>query len=248
MKKLFYAISLLSATIFSIACNKIKPEGNIVTETKEIATSISKIDVSNVMTLLLTDNVAIGEVVISAHENIYNDYLNVKTSDNELEIYLDSNNYSSDVDITIQVSSSQFSSIEASGASNATIEGLPAQFQDYEIELSGASRFKGEIDCNTLGVEMSGASYLNLTGTAAQTVAIDASGASSFDSTYLTTADLEVELSGASNVIISVTNSISGKLSGASTVNYLGSGVKVDVSTSGSSSVNNVNNANKGLK
>lgn len=218
MQKLFLA---LMATLLITSCSeKIKAEGEVTTEKVNVSASAAAIRIESAMELILSDQIAEGEIEITTSENIHN-YINVVVSNNKISIQLDNNNYKN-INIKILASSKQFNSIKASGASTATVKGAELSFESYNISLSGKSSVNVETtlttkDCN-----------------------ISASGSSSVESTLFTTDNLVVDLSGSSSVKMGVNSSIEGKLSGKSVVNYWGEAATVDVDGSGGSKIHKI--------
>ncbi len=107
----------------------------------------------------------------------------------------------------------------------------------FELSLSGASKLDAEIETEKLQVDASGASSLNIFGYADR-MSIEASGASriSSQSSRVSSDDLEVSVSGASRVCVDCTGSISGSISGASSIIYGKNAKSVRISDSGASS------------
>lgn len=126
--------------------------------------------------------------------------------------------------------------LRAGGACDVKVEGS-LRTASLKVNLSGASDLKGELNINgELNVDLSGASDMDITGSA-QSVVIGASGASDVKAYDFTTNTCDVDASGASGVRITVDKELSAKLSGASNVNYKGAAVVRDIRTSGASSI-----------
>ena len=85
-------------------------------------------------------------------------------------------------------------------------------------------------------IDLSGASDMTLTGLVGQ-LNIEASGASDFKGYDLAVDYCNAKASGASDIKITVNKELSAEASGASDVNYKGSGLMRDIKTSGSSSI-----------
>ena len=133
------------------------------------------------------------------------------------------------------VSFKSLESIEGSGACDFIIS------DNYKatasrIKLSGACEMKGQINIENLQMDLSGASTVNVKG-AVKNLKIEASGASDFKNYNLVADNLIANVSGASDVKITVTNSISGKASGASAIYYKGTPQTSEISASGASQV-----------
>jgi hypothetical protein len=104
------------------------------------------------------------------------------------------------------------------------------------ISASGASQVEGPVKIDEGTIELSGASRAVLTGSAGD-LEVDASGASGVDSPELTVGTLDIELSGASRAELTVTDSLSAALSGASSLRYRGSPQVMKSDVSGGSSI-----------
>ena len=125
--------------------------------------------------------------------------------------------------------------LKVSGACDVSIVGS-LQSDDLLVELSGASDLKGKVDSKKLAFDLSGASDAKITGTAGK-LDIEASGASSFKGYDLLTDYCNARASGASGIRITVNKELSATASGASDINYKGTGVIRDIKTSGASSI-----------
>lgn len=123
-------------------------------------------------------------------------------------------NFEADSPIALRITAKSLKSIIVTGAGNLTGDGIKAK--ELEIEAQGASKIR-------------------LTGSADRVTAI-AEGASTVDLTGFEVTAAEVESNGASRVLADKAKAISGSASGASKVQY-GPGAKVDIQTSGASSV-----------
>jgi hypothetical protein len=125
--------------------------------------------------------------------------------------------------------------LNISGACNVNVDGA-IKAPELSLGLSGASDFSGKLDIGKLKIDLSGASDMKATGKATQ-VKINASGASKLKGFDLVTEICDADASGASDIRITVNKELTVKASGASDIDYKGSGVIRDVKTSGASSV-----------
>jgi len=125
--------------------------------------------------------------------------------------------------------------ITASGACNIIVD---QQFDasNLEVSLSGASDFKGKLNCENLKLTASGSSDFLVSGKTTN-LKIDLSGASDIKGYDLESDFCQVISSGASDVQITVNKELSVNASGASSVSYKGSGTVRESSVSGASSV-----------
>jgi hypothetical protein len=104
----------------------------------------------------------------------------------------------------------------------------------FRAEASGASTVIAGVDVRALEAEASGASTIRLAGTADAAV-LEADGASTVSAADLTAGDAEVVLSGASSAEVEVTGALEARLSGSSTLTFLGEPTSIDESVSGAS-------------
>jgi len=109
--------------------------------------------------------------------------------------------------------------VTASGAS--TVELVKISVGDVTFDVSGASEVTGDIEATNMELEVSGASTVQLKGLA-DSLAIDGSGASNLELADLKVDNADVILSGVSDATISLNGSLDAELSGASTLEYIG--------------------------
>ena len=126
--------------------------------------------------------------------------------------------------------------IELSGAMQlnaAMIKG-----DELEIEAEGSSRVQAHVDVQELDIEGKGGTNFNISGrTVKQKVKL--LGASKYNAGSLTSQEAEVKGEGSTRLMLTVAESISGELVGASILSYRGN-PKITVKTTGAASVNNV--------
>lgn len=177
-------------------------------------------------------------VAVSATESKFRERIKVEVRNGVLYIDFDSKGMgwgSGNKKLKAYISVKQIDALTISGACDVFISGT-LKASELTLNQSGASDLKGRIEVNKLKVELSGASDVSITGSATQ-LSIDASGASNFKGYDLVTDICNVKASGASDIKITVNKELSAFASGASDVNYKGSGVIREVKSSGSSSV-----------
>ena len=124
--------------------------------------------------------------------------------------------------------------IEASEASRLTMDDVKAG--QTTLKLSSASRASGYIEMADGHFNLSGASSVDLEGTAVD-VSLHASGASSLKLADFTVVDDDVEVSGASSATVNVSGRLDCNASGASRLYYEGNPTLGSVSTSGASTI-----------
>jgi hypothetical protein len=124
---------------------------------------------------------------------------------------------------------------EVSGASSCRIAAPMAA--SFDGEASGAASLTLEgLDAEALDLDVSGASTVTITGKA-RSLRADASGASNLKLSGLETVVATVDLSGASSGEVKASESLTGDISGASSLTAIGRPTKGDVSKSGAASI-----------
>jgi hypothetical protein len=88
------------------------------------------------------------------------------------------------------------------------------------IELSGASTYRGTIEATELNIDLSGASDAIINGVCQTNMEIDLSGASTLKAADLSAMSVYGEMSGASDADVTVCTALNVQLSGASTLTY----------------------------
>jgi len=139
------------------------------------------------------------------------------------------------VTLKASVTMPQLGGLTVSGASRGTV----ANFNSTEavsIVVSGASRVTGDITAGDIGFDVSGASTVQLEGSAADMVAI-ISGASRFSLGDFTANNADVNISGASTGTIYLDGRLDANVSGASTLLYIGDPVMGTINVSGASTL-----------
>jgi hypothetical protein len=135
----------------------------------------------------------------------------------------------------VYVSAKQLDRIVASGACDVTVNGV-LDSRELVIGLSGASDFKGKVNTGSLKFDLSGASDVVVGGSAGD-VNIEASGASHFKGYDLAAENCRIDASGASDIKITVNKVLNAEASGATTIDYRGTGMIGDIRTSGASNI-----------
>ena len=219
---------LLSFTIF----NRINGSGNIVKEERSVST-FNCIEAGGAFEIIIVKGDQ-QSLIIETDDNII-DRIVSEVRNGELELHTNGN-INNVTKMVVYITMAELKDIDLSGAASLTSE---SRFEndDMDFELSGASSSDLKIKCNKLDVDISGAANINLSGYAAN-IDLECSGASNFKAFELEADDAKIDCSGASNVKISVTKSLIGEASGASSITYKGNPAKVDVRTSGASDIN----------
>jgi len=157
-----------------------------------------------------------------------------ETRGNKLIIKLKEGTYNkSSQEVTAYLTFKTLSSIELSGAVN--LNGTnEMNFNELELECSGATKINLHLNASKLDCDFSGASNLSLEGSA-QLLNIDISGASKVNAEDLVVKNCNIDCSGASYIAIHVTDKLRAEGSGASKISYKGNPSIVESDMSGAS-------------
>lgn len=236
MKK-FFLMLVAAACVMSVQAQKTINDANA--EVRNVS-GFHAIKISSAIDLYLTQSSS-EAVAVSASETKYRDRIRTEVTDGVLKIYVEPGdwklwNNSGNKKMKAYVSFKTLDKLTASGACDVRVEGV-IKSNSLDINLSGASDFKGAVDASSLTFDQSGASDATVTGRAG-TLKIEVSGASDFKGFDLTTENCSARAQGASDVKITVNKELEARASGASSIRYQGTAVIKELHTSGASSVN----------
>ncbi|HYF31321.1 MAG TPA: head GIN domain-containing protein [Chitinophagaceae bacterium] len=198
------------------------------------------IRVSNAIDLYLSQSTT-EAVAVSASEEKYRDRIKTTVENGVLRIWFDNDNnwkvWNTDKKrLKAYVSFKTLDKLTASGACDVMVEGV-IKTNTLDINLSGASDFKGAVEANVVNIDQSGASDATITGRV-NDLKVEVSGASDFTGFDFEAAVCQAQASGASEIKVSVSKELSARATGASRVSYKGEGVVKSVRSSGASSIN----------
>jgi len=208
----------------------VKGNGDVVKEKRDVS-EFTSLKVSSAFTVFLVQGKT-ESLTIEADKNLMEhiktvvkgDRLTISTSEKGINKYEKLNIY-----LTFE----ELEMIDVSGAVTIIGEG-PMTFDELDLEGSGASEIKMEMEVAVLNADFSGASEIELIGSA-KSVMFETSGASEIDAYDFIIEHLELDVSGASEARIHVTVNLEVEVSGAASVKYKGSpSVSSDVSGAGS--------------
>jgi hypothetical protein len=161
------------------------------------------------------------------------DKVKTEIADGVLSVYTKGKIESKD-NIKVLITFKHISSIEQSGASEISSTGT---IREDKISIKGSGAIESELDLevNQLTINLSGASDIKITGKV-NDFDLKLSGASDLKAAGLLAKNVKVDISGASDVKVYASESISGKASGASSINVGGSPKIREINTGGASS------------
>ena len=233
-------------------CTLVKGSGVIVTENMDFS-DFTQVEVGYAFEVEIVQSDQFS-VSITADDNLF-EYIQVSQQDSALKIGVQSAVMFRSATYRARVTMPQLSRLELSGATQGTVSGFES-VEDLEIEVSGASSLElekilagdttvdvsgaskviGEITAQDVDFDISGASTVRLHGLA-DDIILDLSGASHVEMTDFLVNSADVDFSGASSGTVHVDRSLDVKLSGASSLTYLGDAILGDVDISGASSL-----------
>jgi hypothetical protein len=210
--------------------------GSIQTQTFNTAV-FNDINFSGSANITLEQSINFG-VDIEAQQNII-DIIRVEVDGNTLNIFFDRCvNNSSILNITIRTN--QLNAINLSGAGDFEMEDA---WQGDELAITADGSWNIDVDdinYNSLGVNLLGASDLEIEGTA-QTQNINIEGSNNFSGFDLVGQDVSVRIVGSGSAEVNVTGTLEVVILGSGIVAYKGSPTNISTDINGSGSVVDAN-------
>ncbi len=202
---------------------------------RETTGSFTSIKVSSGIHVYLSK----GEVevlAVSASDEKHRDAIKTEIINGVLHVFAGERiRYAGSAKINVYIAYKNLEQLQASGAADILVAGL-MELPLLNVQLSGASQLRGQINIGELNMKLSGASEVKLTGSV-KNINIESSGASDVKSYDLIAENCNVKASGASDVNITVTKELAANASGASNIFYKGTGELKIKQSSGASSV-----------
>jgi hypothetical protein len=235
MKRIITTITALFLLAGVVAQKQVISDPNAQ---KRNVSGFHSIKISHAIDLFLSQGDEEG-VAVSAKNDEYRDKIKTVVENGVLRIWYDEDDHfwknTGNKRLRAYVSFKTLQKLTASGACDVMVSGT-IKAEKLEMNLSGASDFKGAVQTNEMNVDISGASDVDITGTVAS-LHVEASGASDFKGYDLQAENCWASASGASDIKITVNKELTAVASGASSVHYHGSAVVKDNKTSGASSI-----------
>jgi hypothetical protein len=206
-----FAAVLLGLSL--VGCG-LRGSGTATTENRDVE-PFESIEIGGAFELVVhVDPAATQRVEVSGDDNIVPE---VKTtvSSGELDIEMPQGMVRPKLDLKVEVWVASLAGLEASGASNITVEGLHGE--QFELELSGASEttLRGNVDLFD----------------------VDSSGASNLDARELHAKVVQLDLSGAGDAEVWASDRLDADVAGAGNVRYFGGTKEVQQDVSGAGSI-----------
>ena len=234
--------------LFGIAPRIVRGSGPIVERAYPLE-GFDRVEVSSAIEFEITHGAY--SINVTGYENLI-ERLEIDRSGQTLKIGLRPGSYFRN-NVRAIIAMPALNKLLVSGACRGSAKGV-SSVDDFDLEVSGASRVEVDIEATSTAVEVSGASRLTGELLVAQNSSLVVSGASRCELTGLTydmnldlsgasratlsefqAANADVNISGASQAIINVIDTLDVDLSGASSLEYAGDPTLGRVSITGAS-------------
>jgi hypothetical protein len=208
--------NLLLLCLALTACQSVVGNGNVVTSEREVG-SFRRISVASGIDVVTTTGPR--ALTIRTDDNLQSLVETVVQNDT-LVVRLEPYTFIGFSRINVELSNDLFEAVEASGGSNVKMTATP--IQKLEINASGGSDVEVTgISSTELDVDVSGGSDVTLTGNASSGV-VTAAGSSTLRLTGVPLESLQLDTSGGSTLNARVSSTLTGSVSGGSTVIIVG--------------------------
>lgn len=235
MKKYLIALSTLAVMAF---CSCSNWDGDLTTQEFSIDGTYTELEIEDAFDVTVSEEVS--QVVVTAGDRIMSK-VKVEKSGDKLKIYLKGWTISHGTMKVLLPYNPDLKKVDLSGASDFS-SAYTITAKEVELDLSGASGFYGIVEADELELDISGSSNATIEGVVGK-VDMDISGSSDLvqkivDNHYSLVCDqCECSISGSSDAYIHCDGSITGSISGSSSLHYTGNASTSGCSISGSSSV-----------
>ena len=207
--------------------------GQVITEEMEY-TDFTAVDANSAFQVTITQSNSYN-VIIKASETIL-DKIDVTKQGTTLIIRAEPNIPITAVYIA-EITMPNLTELVLSGATKATVEGFSSS-DPLVLKISAASRLDmQDTNVGNIEIELSGASTLTAEGSGNDLVSV-VEGASRLDLTNFQVNNSNMDVSGASQATINLDGKLDAKVSGASTLYYVGEPTMGEIETSGNSTIN----------
>jgi Putative auto-transporter adhesin, head GIN domain len=236
MKQIF--VVLVSVLLVFSSCSnfmgkRVRGNGKIVTETRA-AGSFTGVRVSGAIDLYVSSD-SVSAIRVDGDENLLK-YVEVELDGSMLRIHTKRGvNLKPTRSIRVYVSAAEFSRLEASGACDIFTENKITSTGTLNVDLSGASDAKLEVNAPAVKVGVSGAGSVTLKGET-RDFSVDGSGSTDIKCYELLAENTKVDISGAGNAEVFASVKLDVDVSGAADVKYKGNAT-VSQRVSGAGSV-----------
>jgi Putative auto-transporter adhesin, head GIN domain len=210
-------LALVGVAVLAAGCSHLTGSGHVVTKNVSVS-SFSRLEVGSAFDV----RVSIGpqpELALHVDDNLLG-RVEAGVSGDTLRIKLEPGLTLGHATLKADVTAPSLTEIRVSGASHVVLAD-EVSAPNLALDISGASEVDGPVGTTSLSLYASGASRARLQGSSTR-VSVDGNGASQLELESLLASTLDATLSGASQATVSVSESLSVDLSGASQLRYRG--------------------------
>ena len=222
MRRTWAVLVVAGASLVAVSCSS-TPTRHVIGSgrmtRRDLAVGrVSRIEAGSVFKV----SVSVGsrDAVTLHYDDNLEAYLDVGEEGGTLRLDMKPNVSLTKVILMADVRVTSLSEVQVSGASSVQVMD-PVVDSPFSLDLSGASRFEGELRVEAADLWLSGAALAKLSGTAGK-LGLSGSGAGGVEAPALRIGALNADLSGATTARVSVSDSIEATLSGATTLVYSG--------------------------
>jgi hypothetical protein len=225
MKTKALLAAILAIGVLFTSCEKdhfdVIPSSKVTT-TDFSASGVSQLAISDIFNVYVSFSETEESVWVEANENIHH-LIELHQSGDQLIIGLQNNSKISGLPVlNVYVKTASLKQVSAEGA--ARVEFQNQLIANYlELELTGASSFKGSVMLNELVADLEGAGKMEISGSSGYSE-IDAEGAAEITDFGFSTNTLDANLAAGSTVSVTVNKKLNVYASGGSSVYYKGDG------------------------
>ena len=245
-------VVIISTLIITTGCAVITGSGDVITHEFDYG-DFTRLEVDYAFSVEITQADSYM-IKISLDDNLF-EYLDIGKSGDTLRITMQPGNIYSKTQQRAVITLPDLERLELAGASKAYVDGFTSSHNleikisgasqvdisdvisgNAYLEISGASKIDGTFTMKDVVFDVSGASSVTLEGSA-EDMSLDASEASTINLSDLTLINAWINLSGASQATVNASGQLSGDLSGASLLEYLGNPTIGNFTSSGASTI-----------
>ena len=226
MKTKVFLAAILAVGVLFTSCDKdefdVIPSSN-VTSKDFPASGISQLAISDVFNVYVQFSETEESVWVEANENLHS-FIKMNQTGDLLSVGLEKNTNIRGVPVlNVYITTTSLSKVMAEGATTVEFNDV-LQNDQFEIELIGASQFKGSLEAGIVNAYLEGASKMEIDG-ACTNFHIDATGASEMTGFSFVSDHLNADLDGGCEISLTVEQKLDVTARGASKVYYKGNGV-----------------------
>jgi len=230
---LFALVTVILGSLISACGEIVKGNGNVITEDRSIS-SFDGIRIGGNFEIFLEQG-SVESLRIEADENLMG-LIKTEVRSGKLIIHIEENVIRAE-SMKAYITFVNIEDIDISGACELIGVGM-LNFDDIEIEASGATEIDLNLHADYLELDLSGSSEVDLEGDATE-MSLEISGAGELFAEDFILQTCDISISGAGSAVINVSDILDIDISGAASVKYKGQ-PKVSQRVSGAAKIRNI--------